>query len=161
MILIHLKKLVPDRITVQRHFEGLINAGDELFQCVFRRGQEVNWDGVKRLVMDILWECNISIAHDDESGDDESPTFDESSFDEDEDSEESGTSGTTAGTGVQPANVPTTATTISIVPISTTIAPAGAATTTTNTATTTPSSSITAAPAGAATQQQLLQLTHQ
>ncbi len=160
----------------QRDIEGLFKSGDELFQHVSRRGQEVNWDDVKKLVRDILWEYNINIASNDEFDNDESPTVDESFFDEDKDSEESGDentgiaaaidivrttsnivagpttksatnrSGTTAGTGVQPANIHTTATTINTVPISRTIAPTGAAT-----ATTTPTTDVPAAPVGAAT----------
>lgn len=81
----HSKK---DRAMAQRDIEGLIKAGDELFKRVSRQGQEVSWDDVKRLVMGILWECNINIASDDEfDDDDESSTFDESSCDEEEDSD--------------------------------------------------------------------------
>jgi hypothetical protein len=80
----HSKK---DRAMAQRDIEGLIKAGDELFKRVSRRGQEVSWDDVKRLVMGILWECNINITSDDEFDDDESSTFDESSCDEEEDSD--------------------------------------------------------------------------
>ncbi len=83
MILIHLKKLIPNRIVPQRDVEGLIRTGDELFETVSRRGQHVDWNDVKRLVVKSLQNCNGDIATDDKFEDDDTPSVKESSNEED------------------------------------------------------------------------------
>jgi hypothetical protein len=89
MVVLCWKKLLPNRVRSQRDVKGLLRTGDELFETVCMRNQQVDWNDVKRLVVQTLQRYNVDIATDDEFEDDSTPSVQEfSDGEDDEDSEE-------------------------------------------------------------------------
>jgi hypothetical protein len=76
----------------QRDVEGLVRTRDELFKTVFRRNQQVDWKDVKRLLAQTLQWYGVEITTDNEFEDDDTPSVQESTNEEDnEDSKEENT----------------------------------------------------------------------
>jgi hypothetical protein len=97
MVLIRLKKLVPNTAMSQRDVEGLIRTGDELFEAVSRSNEPLDWKDVKRLVAESIRRHGVEIATDDEFEDDDTPSGMESiNEDSNEDIDEENTGVATA-----------------------------------------------------------------
>jgi hypothetical protein len=103
MVLIRLKKLVPNRVMSQRDVEGLIRTGDELFETVSTMNHQVDWRVVNRLVAKCIHRNGVDIGTDDEYEDDDTPTDQESSNEEYEDNVEEESTGVAAATDVSGA----------------------------------------------------------
>jgi hypothetical protein len=98
MVLIRLKKHVPDRVMSQRDVEGLVRSGDELFETVSRRNQQLDWKDVKRLVAQALRRYGVEIGTDDEFEDDDTPSVQSSTDEEDDAGSTEGNTGVAAAT---------------------------------------------------------------
>jgi len=70
MVLVRLKKLVPNKVMCQRDVEGLIRTGDELFEAVSMMNHRIDWRDVKRLVAECIRRNGVDIGTDDEFEDD-------------------------------------------------------------------------------------------
>jgi hypothetical protein len=100
MVLVRLKKLVPNKVMCQRDVEGLIRTGDELFEAVSTSNHRIDWKDVKRLVAECIRRNGVDIGTDDEFEDDDTPSVQESSEGDNEDDTDEENTGVAAATDV-------------------------------------------------------------